>query len=269
MAKQEKEVERWVTVNGARVPIFKDGSVGGPKALRDKVKAKEGSKAQPAKAKAEKAEASTTKAEATKTNKSRFYTESQLQDEEFRKNALEEMKRYEKNWSAYSLKERRNISPNGVKELRERIKELENYDKQAKQTKEQKTISDNEDLKEKQIAKNKAEKEAVTELQMYGKKKNGFPYSKKDAEAAVKSMTPEQIKKLADKRDERRAYQEKLIASSDMQLKKQYKTATFDQQKEIQAEMHSRGYSFINGKWVDRYTKRGYKKTIGRRDDWD
>lgn len=37
--KQEKEIERWVTVNGARVPIFKDGSVGGPKALRDKVKA--------------------------------------------------------------------------------------------------------------------------------------------------------------------------------------------------------------------------------------
>lgn len=39
MAKQEKEIERWVTVNGARVPIFKDGSIGGPKALRDKVKA--------------------------------------------------------------------------------------------------------------------------------------------------------------------------------------------------------------------------------------
>lgn len=37
--KQEKEIERWVTVNGARVPIFKDGSIGGPKALRDKVKA--------------------------------------------------------------------------------------------------------------------------------------------------------------------------------------------------------------------------------------
>lgn len=39
MAKQEKEIERWVTVNGARVPIFKDGSIGGPKALRDKIKA--------------------------------------------------------------------------------------------------------------------------------------------------------------------------------------------------------------------------------------
>lgn len=37
MAKQEKEVERWITVNGARVPIFKDGSVGGPPALRKKV----------------------------------------------------------------------------------------------------------------------------------------------------------------------------------------------------------------------------------------
>lgn len=36
--KQEKEVERWVTVNGARVPIFKDGSIGGPKELRDKLK---------------------------------------------------------------------------------------------------------------------------------------------------------------------------------------------------------------------------------------
>lgn len=41
MAKQEKEIERWVTVNGTRVPIFKDGSVGGPKELRDKVKTKE------------------------------------------------------------------------------------------------------------------------------------------------------------------------------------------------------------------------------------
>lgn len=40
MAKQEKEIERWVTVNGARVPIFKDGSIGGPKALRDKVQKK-------------------------------------------------------------------------------------------------------------------------------------------------------------------------------------------------------------------------------------
>lgn len=38
MAKQEKEVEKWVTMNGVRVPIFKDGSVGGPKAIRDKIK---------------------------------------------------------------------------------------------------------------------------------------------------------------------------------------------------------------------------------------
>ena len=36
--KQEKEIERWVTVNGARVPIFKDGSIGGPKAIADKIK---------------------------------------------------------------------------------------------------------------------------------------------------------------------------------------------------------------------------------------
>lgn len=40
MAKQEREVERWITVNGVRVPIFKDGSVGGPKAIADKIKNK-------------------------------------------------------------------------------------------------------------------------------------------------------------------------------------------------------------------------------------
>lgn len=33
--KPEKEIERWITVKGARVPIFKDGSFGGPKALRE------------------------------------------------------------------------------------------------------------------------------------------------------------------------------------------------------------------------------------------
>jgi hypothetical protein len=41
MAKQEKEIERWVTMNGVRVPIYKDGSIGGPKELRDKIKAKD------------------------------------------------------------------------------------------------------------------------------------------------------------------------------------------------------------------------------------
>lgn len=36
--KEEREIERWVTVNGARVPIFKDGSIGGPKALQEAYK---------------------------------------------------------------------------------------------------------------------------------------------------------------------------------------------------------------------------------------
>jgi hypothetical protein len=115
-------------------------------------------------------------------------------------------------------------------------------------------------------AKKQAEK-AVTELQMYGKKKNGFPYSKKDAEEAVKSMTPAQIKKLADKRDERRAYQQKLTDSSDMSLKKQYKTASFEEQEEIRAEMHSRGYFYRDGKWIDRFKARN--RQWGKGDDWD
>lgn len=156
-------------------------------------------------------------------------------------------------------------------------KEIKTTEAELKKSKAQKDIANNEDIKEKQIRQNKEQREeakkqaekAITELQMYGKKKDGRPYSKKDAEAAVKSMTPEQIKKLADKRDERRAYKEKLAASSDMQLKKQFKTASPEQKKEIIGEMNSRGYSFINGRWVDRYTKRGHKKTIGRRDDWD
>lgn len=43
--KQEKEIEKWVTVNGARVPIFKDGSVGGPKEIRELITGKKATKA--------------------------------------------------------------------------------------------------------------------------------------------------------------------------------------------------------------------------------
>lgn len=116
--KQEKEIERWVTVNGARVPIFKDGSIGGPKALRDKVKAKVKDSGESKKLK-------------PRPYKSSYYSEDQLKDEKFRKDALDEMKKHERNWSYYPLSERKNISPNGIKELRERIKEIENYNKSS------------------------------------------------------------------------------------------------------------------------------------------
>lgn len=211
--KQEKEVEKWVTINGARVPIFKDGSIGGPKELRDKLKASKDKKsadkketesfvvdydlqkaldkkdAKRAKShekyvakkkdnieaakKALKAGEDTpkTKEEAKalvdkykkETEKPKYYTESELKDEKFRKDALEEMNRYERNWSYYSAKEKKNISPNGVKELRARIKEIENYEKASKAN----IIKANDDLKEKQIAKNEAEKDAIN-----GKKSN-------------------------------------------------------------------------------------------------
>ena len=109
MSKKEREVEKWITVNGTRVPIFKDGSIGGPKELRDKLKVSQSKK--------------------TENTSVSHYTESQLKDAAFRKEALAEMKRYERNWNYYSAKERRDISPNGVKELRSRIKEIENYEK--------------------------------------------------------------------------------------------------------------------------------------------
>lgn len=202
--KQEKEVERWITVNGARVPIFKDGSVGGPKELRDKLKAhsekksskedfviskesadlqlkkdeekylknqkRKASKLQKAKDKYEANKEESLKRSIAKSQelskqisnndseyKSKYYAESQLKDEKWRKDALEEMRRYERNWNYYPLKERREISPNGVKDLRARIKDLENYEKASKAN----TIKANEDLKEKQIARNKAEKDAI------------------------------------------------------------------------------------------------------------
>jgi len=63
---QQKEVEKWITVNGARVPIFKDGSIGGPKALRDKVKAREEKRNKAAKDKAFKEATENRKAKAEK-----------------------------------------------------------------------------------------------------------------------------------------------------------------------------------------------------------
>lgn len=214
MAKQEREVERWITVNGARVPIFKDGSVGGSKAFQEaykkaqsknkntksfhentaidgtpiiteytklkdvldagytmvdgmtwepitdkltdsqvrskfeggeigfikKTKKEEAKKAKQInddfdtkekQIKQNEVERDRLNGKATNSNL-HYYTESQLNDETFRKEALDEMKRYERNWSYYSKKEKQNISPDGVKELRKRIKEIEDYEKRKK-----------------------------------------------------------------------------------------------------------------------------------------
>lgn len=404
MAKQEKEIERWVTMNGVRVPIYKDGSIGGPKELRDKIKAKdkkvqkqvdsrfkskekskegkssfdkardhEVSNLQNAKenvdmlkeqlkkhpndmhtaeikARLKKAQAEYKKLQSGDASDSNFKTAKEHDAEKKtgkketpNQKAFKEATERRKEKAAQETKEKAQAAKDkkaGVQKFvvdrddigtstlvnaevgskisfegetwektgkdvwenkraglswesrdvyRQRIEGESGMDvkltapKKSKDTgstvtmkgvtKAQKDIANNEDIKEKQIARNKAEKEqaskAITELQMYGKKKNGFPYSKKDAEEAVKSMNPEQIKKLADKRDERRAYQEKLTSSSDMSLKKQYKTASFEEQKEIQAEMHSRGYFFRDGKWIDRYKARGYKQWGSNRDNWD
>ena len=59
----------------------------------------------------------------------------EIEDEQFRKDALAEMRRYKSNWDFYSAKERQNISPNGIKELDARIKEIEDYEKNLKKRK--------------------------------------------------------------------------------------------------------------------------------------
>ena len=71
------------------------------------------------------------------------YTKSELEDAQFRKDALAEMKRYERNWSFYSAKEKRNISPEGIKGLRDRIKEIENYEKHNSKANVDKDIYEN------------------------------------------------------------------------------------------------------------------------------
>jgi len=76
-----------------------------------------------AKEKAKKAEKPTSK------SKLNYYTDKGKNDDEFRKNALHEMKRYENNWSGMTAREKKNISPGGIKELRARIKELEAAEK--------------------------------------------------------------------------------------------------------------------------------------------
>lgn len=47
-------------------------------------------------------------------------------DKQFLKDAISEMKRYERNWNFMTTKEKRDISPGGIKELRENIKAAEN-----------------------------------------------------------------------------------------------------------------------------------------------
>lgn len=72
------------------------------------------------------------KATAQEAQKPRYYTNMDLEDEQFRKDALAEMRRYQRNWEFYDSKEKRNISPNGYKELEARIKEIEDYEKKLK-----------------------------------------------------------------------------------------------------------------------------------------
>lgn len=58
---------------------------------------------------------------------SKYYGKSELEDVQFRKDALAELKRYERNWDFMSAKEKREIAPNGKKDITNRINELENY----------------------------------------------------------------------------------------------------------------------------------------------
>ena len=92
----------------------------------------------------------------------KYYTESQLKDSEFRESALAEMKRYERNWSFYSAKERRNISPNGVGELRKRIKEIENYNSKVHTKK----------IADRKVAGKQAIKDAKEAIKSYGPKRD-------------------------------------------------------------------------------------------------
>lgn len=57
--------------------------------------------------------------------KLKYYSETTLADKELVRDMLSEMRRYERNWSGMTKQEKQNISPNGIKELRARIKELE------------------------------------------------------------------------------------------------------------------------------------------------
>ena len=51
----------------------------------------------------------------------------QKYDAEFMKESLSEMKRYERNWSGMSSRDKRNIAPGGIKELRSEISRLQSY----------------------------------------------------------------------------------------------------------------------------------------------
>lgn len=56
----------------------------------------------------------------------------EIEDEQFRKDALAEMRRYKSNWDFYTAKEKRNISPEGLRGIDTRIKEIEDYEKNLK-----------------------------------------------------------------------------------------------------------------------------------------
>lgn len=202
--KQEKEIERWVTVNGARVPIFKDGSVGGPKALRDKVKAVQKKKDQKQVDEVNKSIAKARKEADT------YQKKQKAKDKAEHKKNMQEKKAREEWEAEFGEEPRKLVSTSNVtsakthKDLTDKLKshglELESadahtmrnsnslngekvtmYDKEGneyqgtynkysdggreivniKKTKEspKKVANDNEDLKEKQIARNQAEKD--------------------------------------------------------------------------------------------------------------
>ena len=129
MAKQEKEIERWVTVNGVRVPIFKDGSVGGPKAIADKIK-KNGKK------------------------------ESKNKDD----GSKERLSTYERQLAevndelANAPKSKALRNEEGIKELEKKKAQLESYIAREKKSKQ---IDKDNDLKEKQIKQNEAERDKL------------------------------------------------------------------------------------------------------------
>ena len=144
--KQEKEIERWVTVNGARVPIFKDGSVGGPKAIADKIK-KSGKKA------------SKKKDDGSKERLSVYERQlAEVNDE-----------------LANAPKSKALRNEEGIRELEKKKAQLESYIAKEKKSKQ---VDKDFDTKEKQIAKNKAEKDKLN-----GKNKESYePYEPQDAE---------------------------------------------------------------------------------------
>ena len=186
MAKKEREIERWITVNGARVPIFKGQSAADAvKAHVDKV--------------GEKKETETSKTISNKTENQRREDDLKrqletLKGKEFNKDArvgiddlrarLDEHRRFEGAMEDMDerLKELKKkeaqitktdaFNPQArktLKDLRARIDEINQMNRNDaheptsyKNDKTSKIISDNEAMKEKQIAANKAQAEKAS-----------------------------------------------------------------------------------------------------------